>query len=89
MTAKEFQMMNAALPRCRSYGPELTENEQVIVLQGERIRNLEDALREAMCPSAMIDNKDETVGYCVEHQQCGCGMQAMGLCSVPQRGSKP
>jgi hypothetical protein len=54
----------------------------------ERIRNLEDALREAMCPSALIDNKDETVGYCVGLGQCGCGMQAMGLCSVPQREAK-
>lgn len=37
--------MNAALPRVRSYGPELTENEQVIVLQGERIEQLEGAMR--------------------------------------------
>lgn len=47
--------------------------------QAARIAALEAALLEAMCPSAMIDNKDETVGYCVEHHQCGCGMQAMGL----------
>jgi ABC-type nitrate/sulfonate/bicarbonate transport system substrate-binding protein len=46
MTDKEFQMMNAALPRVRRYGPELTENEQVIVLQGEWIEQLVAALRE-------------------------------------------
>ena len=71
----------------RGYTITLTDSEYDAMK--ERIRNLEDALREAMCPSAMIDNKDETVGYCVEHNQCGCGMNAMGLCHASENETKP
>jgi len=45
---KELQMMNSALSRCRGYGPDLTENEQVIVLQGEKIVALKGLLHRVM-----------------------------------------
>ena len=47
---------------------------------------LRAAFREGMCPSALIDNKDETVGYCIDHGQCGCGARAALAAEPPQGG---
>lgn len=74
MTDKEFQMMNAALPRVRRYGPELTENEQVIVLQGERIEKLESALRKLKSEAGALGAFEPGVRSEIGHTNWECLM---------------
>lgn len=49
-------MMRSATVRCRNYPPPRTENEEVIVLQGERIAQLEAALL-SLLPGLVLDRR--------------------------------